>query len=60
MNNYDDDLDQYLVHDEEREEAFRKPSFSLVKSNDNIRTHKTKLSSEVHKNSVKSKNLYKT
>lgn len=40
-----DDVDVYLKQEESAQEALRKPSFSLEKSNDNIHTYKTKINS---------------
>lgn len=40
-----DDVDVYFKQEESAQEAVRKPSFSLEKSNDNIHTYKTKINS---------------
>lgn len=54
-----DDVDVYFKQEESVQEAMRKPSFSLEKSNDNIYTHKTKINSEANKNQIKGKYLEK-
>lgn len=53
------DVDIYFKQEESAQEALRKPSFSLEKSNDNIHTHKTKINSEVNKNQNKGKYMEK-
>ena len=56
---FEDDVDQYLQQPDDIPEGIRRASFSLVKSNDNMQTYKTKINSEANKNSVKSKYLDK-
>lgn len=56
---FEDDVDIYLLKNDNSQEQVRKHSFSLEKSNDNIHTYKTKMSSQANKCSIRGKYIEK-